>query len=293
MNKYQTGILAPIPKAARYLLFSVQEQDMLSTCLNELAKTCDGKHTVVGLGLSLMTTLGGEIPGLRVFPAIANQGIEIPSTPAALWCWLRGNDRGELYHRGKAIEETLAPAFNLDEIVEAFEYSVSRDLTGFEDGTENPKGEAAIAAALVAGMGAGMDGSSFVVFQQWLHDLDHFQSMSPEQQDDTFGRHISDNEEYDEAPESAHVKRTAQESFEPPAFILRRSMPWVDQFDAGLVFVAFGKSFNAYEMILNRMIGREDNITDALFEFSRPISGAYFWCPPMKNGELDLSKLQI
>ena len=34
-----------------------------------------------------------------------------------------------------------------------------------------------------------------------------------------------DDPEIDEAPESAHVKRTAQESFDPEAFILRASMP--------------------------------------------------------------------
>ena len=293
MNNYQTGILSPIPKQARYLMFSIQERDRLSTCLGELAQLCDGKQLVVGLGQSLISALDTEIPGLRVFPGLANQGNEVPSTPAALWCWLRGSDRGELYHRAKALEDVLAPAFRLDEIVDAFEYKDSRDLSGYEDGTENPKGDDAIAAALVSGQGAGMDGSSFVAVQQWLHDLEHFQSLSPDEQDDTFGRHISDNEEFEEAPESAHVKRTAQESYEPSAFIVRRSMPWVENVEAGLVFVAFGKSFNAFEAILQRMLGIEDNITDALFTFTRPISGAYNWCPPMKGNRLDLSKVGI
>jgi putative iron-dependent peroxidase len=293
MTNYQTGILLPIPKQARYLAFSIQEPDMLRACLAELMQISDGKHLVVGLGQSLISALDAEISGLRVFPAIANQGIEVPSTPAALWCWLRGNDRGELYYRMKELEDMLAPAFRLDDIVDGFEYKDSRDLSGYEDGTENPKGDDAIAAALVSGQGVGMDGSSFVAVQQWLHDLEYFQALTPEEQDDTFGRHISDNEEFDEAPESAHVKRTAQESYEPSAFIVRRSMPWVENNDAGLVFVAFGKSFNAFEAILTRMVGKEDNITDALFTFSRPIAGAYYWCPPMKGGRLDLSKLGI
>ena len=117
--------------------------------------------------------------------------------------------------------------------------------------------------------------------------------MEEQHQDDIIGRHISDNEEFEEAPESAHVKRTAQESYEPSAFMVRRSMPWVENVDAGLVFVAFGKSFNAFEAVLNRMLGKEDDITDALFTFTRPISGAYYWCPPMKGNKLDLSKLGI
>lgn len=293
MTHYQSGILLPIPKQARYLAFSILDKDMLRNCLAELAQLCDGKRLVVGLGQSLVSELGIEIPGLRSFPVLSNLGIEVPSTPAALWCWLRGNDRGELYEFGKQLEEVLSPGFRLDDVVDAFEYKDGRDLSGYEDGTENPKGEDALAAALVAGEGPGLDGGSFVAVQQWLHDLDHFQTMPPQQRDNTIGRHISDNEEFDEAPASAHVKRAAQESYQPPAFILRRSMPWVDSTDAGLVFVAFGKSLTAYESILRRMVGSEDKVTDALFDFTRPINGAYYWCPPMQDDRLDLSKLDI
>lgn len=266
---------------------------MLKSCLAELAQLCDGKQMVVGLGQSLASALQVKIPGLRTFPSMANLGIEIPSTPSALWCWLRGTDRGDLYYLSKQLEDVLSPGFRLDEIVDAFEYQNSRDLSGFEDGTENPKGEEATAAALVAEQGPGMDGSSFVAVQQWLHDLEYFQSMSPQQRDNTIGRHLSDNEEFDEAPESAHVKRTAQESYEPPAFILRRSMPWVEAAEAGLMFVAFGKSFDAYESILKRMIGYEDDMSDALFTFTRPVTGAYYWCPPIKSDRLDLSILDL
>lgn len=293
MSLYQAGILMPIPKQARYLTFSIQDVEMLSTCLNEMSELCDGKSIVVGLGQSLLSALNIDLPGMRVFPALANQGLDVPSTSAALWCWLRGNDRGELYHQTKVLEDTLGSGFVLDSVVDAFEYKDSRDLSGYEDGTENPEGDDAEAAAFVVGQGEGMDGSSFVAVQQWLHDLEYFNLLPESEQDDVFGRHIADNEEFEEAPESAHVKRTAQEDYEPPAFMVRRSMPWVENADAGLVFVAFGKSFNAYEAVLKRMLGLEDKITDALFTFTRPITGSYFWCPPMKAGKLDLSKLGI
>jgi putative iron-dependent peroxidase len=98
----------------------------------------------------------------------------------------------------------------------------------------------------------------------------------------------------DDAPPSAHVKRTAQESFEPEAFVVRRSMPWADGARAGLVFVAFGHSFDAFEAQMRRMVGEEDGITDALFGFTRPLTGAYFWCPPVgAAGRLDLRALGI
>jgi len=145
----------------------------------------------------------------------------------------------------------------------------------------------------VRGQGAGVDGSSFAAVQQWVHNLDHFEAMTAKQQDKTFGRRRSDNAELKDAPPSAHIKRTAQESFEPEAFILRRSMPWADPARAGLVFVAFGRSFDAFEALLRRMVGTDDGITDALFRFTRPISGAYFWCPPVASGRLDLRALGL
>ena len=293
MLPYQTGILEEIPSQARYLTFSLKDKKHLMATLKSVLDMVDGENVVMGIGRSLVTALDRDLPGLGTFPHYSGAGVDVPSTPAALWFWLRGDDRGELLHRGRRIEHTLATSFNLNKPAEAFRYGTGLDLTGYEDGTENPKGDDAVDTAIVRGGGAGLDGSSFVAVQVWMHDLDRFEGMKADEQDNTFGRHRSNNEEFDEAPASAHVKRTAQESFEPEAFVLRRSMPWADKRQAGLVFVAFGKSFLAFETILNRMTGNEDGITDALFSFTRPVSGAYFWCPPMRQGRPDLSMLGV
>ena len=291
MSLTQPGILAEETQLARYLTFSVDLESDVDDALQELAALVSNEDTVIGIGESLLKLLDKNITDLRTLPAQTSKGIVIPSTPAALWFWLRGNDRGEIFHRSRQIESMLAPAFTLDDTLDAFQYDKNRDLSGYEDGTENPAGDEAITAAIVQDQGAGLDGSSFVAVQQWLHDFDIFNAMTTNDQDNMIGRHISDNEEFDEAPESAHVKRAAQESFTPEAFVLRRSMPWAEGMSAGLVFVAFSHSFDAFEAILNRMLGNEDSISDAMFTFTRPINGAYFWCPPMKAGRLDLSIL--
>ena len=207
--------------------------------------------------------------------------------------WRTGDDRGHLLHQALELKATLAPAFELISDVDAFQHDGGRDLTGYEDGTENPQGKDALAAAIVNGRGTGMDGSSFVAVQQWRHDLNRFAALSPNEQDNSVGRRRVDNEELGDAPESAHVKRTAQESFSPEAFVLRRSMPWTDPCANGLMFVAFGHSFDAFEAQLKRMTGLDDGIVDALFNFTRPVTGNYFWCPPMKDGGLDLSVVGI
>jgi putative iron-dependent peroxidase len=293
MQLTQSGILAEETRLARYLTFNIDSADNITSVLKKLKDNTCLENTVIGFGQSLTSSLNAKIPGLRTLPAQTGPGIESPSTPVALWCWLRGSDRGELFHRSRQIEVLLTPAFALVDAVDSFQYDNNRDLSGYEDGTENPQGDEAIAAAIVQNQGDGFDGSSFVAVQQWLHDFDAFDYMSTQQQDNAIGRHIKDNEEFDDAPDSAHVKRTAQESFNPEAFMLRRSMPWSEGMNAGLMFVAFGKSFDAFEMMMSRMLGHEDNIIDGLFQFTQPISGAYFWCPPVKDNNLDLSALGL
>jgi putative iron-dependent peroxidase len=289
MSNVQPGILAPVPGVARYMFFALEPGSDPSQPLRCLRGLADGDQIVVGLGQSLVLVLGCKIQGLRVFPHDPASGFDVPSTPAALWLWLRGDDRGQLVHLSRLVERTASPAFHLTQVIDAFRHGTGLDLTGYEDGTENPKGEAAIEASSVRGREPGLDGPSFVAVQQWIHDFDKFESMTAGEQDNSIGRRKSDNKELEEAPPAAHVKRTAQESFDPAAFVLRRSMPWADQQRAGLVFVSFGKSFDAFEAQLKRMEGIEDGISDALFKFTRPVSGSYFWCPPLKNERLDLS----
>jgi putative iron-dependent peroxidase len=287
MNNYQSGLLAPLPLHGRYLTFQLTSRSRMHKALRVLSDIVDGENCVVGLGLSLLRALDCTIPGMRCFPASARKGARVPSTPAALWSWLRGAERGVLFNRSRAIADALAPAFTLDGALDTYRHGAGRDLTGYEDGTENPKNKKAVAAAIASGMGAGLDCSSFVAVQQWVHDFARFNAMSATRQDNAIGRRKLDNFELEGAPASSHVKRTAQESFTPEAFVMRRSMAWNDATRGGLMFVAFGRSLDAFEAQLKRMVGAEDGIVDALFEFSQPVTGAYFWCPPIARGRLD------
>jgi putative iron-dependent peroxidase len=173
-----------------------------------------------------------------------------------------------------------------------FIYADHRDLTGYEDGTENPKDEAAVEAALVAA-GDGLAGSSFVAVQRWQHDLAHFNAQPQSVRDDIIGRRRVDNEELEDAPATAHVKRSAQEDYDPPAFMLRRSMPWATQAGEGLEFIAYGHSLDAFERVMRRMAGLDDGTVDALFSFSRPVTGGYYWCPPVRQSRLDLRTFDL
>lgn len=297
---YQPGILEGVPRVARYVQFTIagsqQPAQALKEALTRVSPLVNGRDVVVGIAPALVLALGGQVPALHDMPDFSGK-VKVPATPGQLWCWVRGDDLGDLLHITRNLQKALAPAFVLRHVVDAFRHrhddstGFGRDLTGFEDGTENPKGDEALEAAFAHGQGAGLDGASFVAVQQWVHDLDAFDAMPEDDQNHCIGRRMSDNEEIDDAPAFAHVKRTAQESFDPEAFVLRRSMPWLASTQAGLMFVAFGRSFDAFEAQMRRMAGLDDGIVDGVFKLSRPVTGAYFWCPPMRGGQLDLRQL--
>ncbi len=291
MDNAQKGILAAVPAHSRYVLYDVPPGIHAADALKELLEVDVSAELLIGLGPSLIFGAGAAVEGLHAHPPMVGPGVSVPSTPFSLLAWHRGNDRGDLVLASRELEDDLAAFFEAKVVIDCFRYMEGRDLTGHIDGTENPKGVKAIDAALVQGASPGMDGSSFVAIQKWEHDLDEFFDVDENERDLIVGRRIDDDTEIDDAPQTAHVKRTAQEDFDPPAFMVRRSMPWADENGEGLLFVAFGKSFDAFEAVMRRMVGLDDGIVDALFDFTRPTLGAYFWCPPVQDGVLDLRAL--
>jgi porphyrinogen peroxidase len=289
----QKGILADVPRVGRHLVFRLEHGVSPSDALSRLARVADGEEVILGVGAVTAAALGANVEGLRDSPLLEGAKVVTPSTPAALWLFIRGDDRGEVLLTGQRLAELAAPAFVVEEIIDVFRHGSGRDLSGYEDGTENPTDEKAVAAAFSASGAEGITGASYVGVQRWVHDLARFRSFEPRRRDDIIGRRIEDNVEFDEAPASAHVKRAAQESFDPEAFMVRRSMPFSDDEGDGLVFVAFGKSLDAFEAIMRRMVGLEDGIVDALYDFTRPVSSRFFFCPPMRDGKLDLRALGL
>ncbi len=287
---YQPAILAPLPPSARFVSFALRDPGGVQGALERLAAWAHDPHLVVGLGQVLFEQTAKGLAGLRAFP----QDIALfPATQGAVWAAFTHADRGEAFDAGRSFAKLLGSAFSVAEEVDGFVYRAGRDLSGFEDGTENPKGDAALAAALVSERGPGLDGASFVAAQRWVHDLSANEAMSQQTREHIIGRRLSDNEEIAEAPLSAHVKRTAQESFEPAAFVLRRSMPYGGIAEHGLYFVAYGESLDRFERQLRRMAGRDDGILDGLFAVSRAVSGGYYFCPPLLGATLDLRVLGL
>ena len=288
----QSSILSPMANCGRSIGFAMRLETDPKPALARLAQGFEAGWGVVGVGEPLARALGYPIPGLRMFPAMASGAGTIPSNQHALWVFLRGATRGEIFDRSRKVSALLGEGFDRADAMETFTYAGGRDLTGYEDGTENPDPDKRVGVA-IAGADSATPFSSFVAVQRWAHDLERFNAHSQDRRDNMIGRRIKDNMELPDAPASSHVKRTAQESFEPAAFMWRRSQPWANNDGQGLEFIAYGASLDPFERMMARMAGLEDGIPDALFTFSRPVNGGYYWCPPLKDGRLDLSLLGL
>lgn len=292
MTTSQPSILGPVPSHARVVSFGLAP-GVTREALARLPTLPFDPRAVVGIGAPLAAFAERRLEGLRAFPAWTGPGASFPSTQAAVWAFVQGDDPGEILHRTRKLAAALGDAFRIDEDIATFKFAEGRDLSGYEDGTENPKDERAAEVAIIAGRGDGLDGGSFVSAQRWIHDLARLDRMSQDARDQAIGRRLHDNEEIADAHPSAHVKRSAQESFDPPAFMLRRSMPWGGVAEHGLYFVAFGATVDPFERVLRRMGGLDDGITDGLLRFSRAVSGGHYFCPPVRGESLDLRALGL
>ena len=293
-SRSQAFIHSAVPAVGMALVFDTTPGVDPKIALAAIRGAPKDGRAVIGIGTPLALATGARIDGLRGFPALSGVGVALPSTQGALWVYLGGDDRGEVLDRGMAMRRTLGAGFRLVEEVDAFRYRGGRDLTGYEDGTENPKGDAAIEATVIASGAPGVVGGTFVAVQRYVHDLERFEGVDASGRDSIIGRRFADNEEIPDAVATAHVKRSAQESFDPPAFMLRRSMPWGGVKDHGLYFVAYVEALDRFERVLRRMAGLDDGHVDGLFNFTRAISGGYYFCPPLADdGELDLRAFAI
>ncbi len=94
-----------------------------------------------------------------------------PSTPGDLLLHLRAQRMDLCFELAQRLTEALGDAATVIDEVHGFRSFDERDLLGFVDGTENPEGEEAAAAAFVGDAEAAFTGGSYVLVQKYLHDL--------------------------------------------------------------------------------------------------------------------------
>lgn len=214
---------------------------------------------------------------------LGRQDRTAPDTQGDLLFWLHGERHDLNLECAFAIGRALAHLATLEIELHGFTYLDSRDLTGFVNDHTNPRGDAARSATLIRDGMVGA-GGSFVLTQQWVHELERFRALAREEQEAVIGRDRAAGHELDDAPATAHARRVEINVDGEELKIYRRSVPWGGLRQHGTYFLAFSREIMVFAMQLDRMFGRaEDGLLDRLTEFSTPISGSYWYAPSLET----------
>jgi putative iron-dependent peroxidase len=178
----------------------------------------------------------------------------------------------------------LGDAVSVVDEVHGFRYFDDRDLLGFVDGTENPRGEAVIKAALIGEEDSAFAGGSYAIVQKYLHDLDGWNALSTEAQERIIGRTKISDIELDDSikPTSAHNALTTITENGKEFQIVRDNMPFgrAGNGEFGTYFIGYCRTPRVTEqMIENMFVGRPPGNYDRLLDFSRAVTGTLFFVP--------------
>src|SRR6266849_10443829 len=110
------------------------------------------------------------------------------STPGDILFHIRAQRMDLCFELATQIMTRLGPTVSPVDDVHGFRYFDSRDLIGFVDGTENPKGQAAADATLITDEDPMFAGGSYVIVQKYLHDLAGWNRLPTEEQEQIVGR---------------------------------------------------------------------------------------------------------
>lgn len=182
------------------------------------------------------------------------------------------------------LRKFLSPIASLVDVIDetyGYRYLDSRDMTGFIDGTENPQGEEARRNVAIIAEGE-CAGGSVVMVQRYVHKLAAWEPMSVEQQEKVIGRTKADSIELDDVPAQSHVGRVDIKEDGKGLKMVRHSLPYGSvSGEHGLLFLAYCRTQHVHKTLLESMFGERDGKTDMLLRFTTPVTGAYFYAPPM------------
>jgi porphyrinogen peroxidase len=206
------------------------------------------------------------------------------STPGDLLFHIRAKRMDLCFELATQIMVRIRDAVSPVDEVQGFRYFDNRNLIGFVDGTENPRGEAAIDAVLVGEEDAAFAGGSYVIVQKYLHDLGRWTALSTEAQERIIGRAKLSDIELDDSikPTSAHNALTTVVEDGKEVKILRDNMPFgrAVHGEFGTYFIGYSRSPRTIEQMLENMfIGRPPGNYDHLLDFSRAVTGNLFFVP--------------
>jgi len=292
-------ILGPLTRAAIFLVVTVKPEpesyDTVRSFCGDLAgliravefRDIDaGLTCIAGFGSDVWDPLFGsprpaELHPFREFRSGNRYAL---ATPGDILFHIRAGRMDICFELATQIMEKIGDAVTVADEVQGFRYFEDRDLIGFVDGTENPRGPLALEAAIVGDEDAPFAGGSYVLVQKYLHNMKAWNDLSTEAQERIIGRKKLSDIELDDAvkPTNAHSALTVIEENGKELKILRDNMPFGQpgRGEFGTYFIGYCRTPRITELMLENMfIGRPPGNYDRLLDFSRAVTGGLFFAP--------------
>jgi putative iron-dependent peroxidase len=294
-------VAAPLTRAAIFLVVTINpgpnnRTRVRSFCADlpalnravEFRNLEAGLTCVMGVGSEAWDRLfGSPRPAeLHPFREIRAGSRHAVSSPGDLLFHIRAKHMDLCFELATRIIASLSGAVSAVDEVHGFRYFDERDLLGFVDGTENPRGPAVIEAAIIGDEDPVFAGGSYVIVQKYLHDMDGWNALSTEAQERIIGRTKLSDIELDESIKStsAHNALTTITENGREFKILRDNMPFGNAApgEFGTYFIGYCRTPRVTEqMIENMFVGRPPGNYDRLLDFSRAVTGTLFFVPSL------------
>jgi putative iron-dependent peroxidase len=287
-------VSAPLTRAAIFLVVTInkgEEEAVRSFCTDfaGLVRAVEFRDLeaklscVLGIGSEAWDRLFGEprpaeLHPFREFRAGSRHAI---ATPGDLLFHIRAKRMDLCFEMAAQIMGRLGDAVTAVDEVHGFRYFDDRDLLGFVDGTENPRGQAVIDAALIGAEDPAFAGGSYVITQKYVHDLAGWNALPTETQERIIGRMKLSDIELDDSvkPTFAHNALTVISENGQQLQIVRDNMPF-GKVEYGTYFIGYCRTPRVTEqMIENMFLGKPPGNYDRILDFSRAVTGTLFFVP--------------
>lgn len=298
MPREQLGVCAEGNLHSVYLMFNANDgiESQLRPCLANVAQYIhelsdqyadSAFNGFIAIGANYWNRLYpvARPAQLKPFPAKSADNRDAPALEYDLFAHIRC-DRLDILHL--VANEVCQMFEGLVELVDeerGFRFMDSRDLTGFVDGTENPKGRNRQQVALVGDEDIKFKSGSYVHVQKFVHNLSKWHRLPLKKQEDIIGRTKHDNIEYASAdkPLTSHIKRVNLKDAQGNSIeILRQSMPFGSVKDQGLMFISNCRNSDNFEQMLHSMVhGDGEGNHDHLLHFTQALTGSSFFAPSL------------
>lgn len=222
---------------------------------------------------------------LSGFPDFSEDDRQTPLESADLMLNVRSDRFDVNFQAARTLLEWLGHDVELIEQINSFRYMDGRDLLGFIDAPDNPRGLRRREVALVKDDPVFAQGS-YLFTQKFRYDLRRWEQLSVEMQEHVMGRKKVSGERIPEAVLSmvTHTQKARLlDAKEQPLELLRQNMPWGNLREQGLLAMYFtGKPQHVQQWLRTRYIADEQGDYDPLLDYIEAVSNAAYFVPSIE-----------